>query len=75
MARSSGRLARLPKGVVMSDTRRPADLQTSGEGAKPGTYQPPAIEWEEEIDVKANLASACGKVVSETSACASYQES
>jgi hypothetical protein len=25
-------------------------------------YAPPAIEWEEEIDISVNLASACAKI-------------
>ncbi len=45
----------------MSDTGRPPGLQTRTAPEKPRPYEPPAIEWEEQIDVKANLASACEK--------------
>jgi len=37
------------------------------------SYQPPGVEWEEEIDVKANLASACGKVLAVDMGCAAVQ--
>jgi len=58
----------------MSDAERPPGLQTSGEGKKPGAYQPPAIEREEEIEVQANLASACNKLGSDDP-CQSYSTS
>jgi hypothetical protein len=43
----------------MSDTKQPQGKPSDGAQR---TYEPPAIEWEEQIDVKANLASACEKV-------------
>jgi len=43
----------------MSDTKQPQPGPRDG-GQR--TYEPPAIEWEEEIDVQQNLASACYKV-------------
>ena len=32
-------------------------------------YSPPRVEWEEEFDVVANLASACAKVALQNLAC------
>ena len=45
----------------------------AAESGRRRSYQPPGVEWEEEIDVKANLASACGKVLAVDVGCASVQ--
>ena len=41
---------------------REATGRDSEAARDPRGYQPPGIEWEESIDVKANLASACSKI-------------
>jgi len=41
----------------------------------PPSYRPPGIAWEEPFEMKANLASACGKVAFETSECSSFPAS
>jgi hypothetical protein len=41
----------------------------AGDGGAPLPYEPPAIAWEEDWDVRANLASACAKQGGSTPEC------
>ncbi len=56
----------------MSDTKQP---QPGPRDGVQRTYEPPAIEWEEEIDVRTNLASACQKFGGEGEPCDSASTS
>jgi hypothetical protein len=42
------------------DSRTQPEVQPG----RAGHYEPPGIEWEEPIDVQANLTSACAKIAS-----------
>ncbi len=52
------------------EARDPVPPPTSASKKRPGrAYQPPAVSWEEALDVRANLTSACDKIAGQGGLC------
>ena len=53
----------------MPDTHPEHVARQTEDARPPSPYEPPGIAWEEDWDVRANLASACAKQNGSTSDC------
>jgi hypothetical protein len=51
----------------MSEEKPPSTTPAPAEGRRP--YAPPGIDWQEDFESSANLASACGKIDGQSFQC------